>query len=218
MELAELGPDEQKAFLADLGLSDTALPRFVRAACAALDLISFLTAGPDECRAWTIRRGTNAVRAAGKIHSDIERGFIRAEVMTFDDFMTYKSEAKVREAGKADSKAKSTSSATATSSTSATTASQVAAHDQRQLVQAAIGIAVLVGFFGRGVAGGGVSGVWPAALRPGLRQRGARVSGLAGSGLASGFGRRLHLGRCRARRCRWCRHRVLSLQAQSPLV
>ncbi len=101
MELAELGPDEQKAFLADLGLTDTALPRFVRAAYAALDLISFLTAGPDECRAWTIRRGTSAVRAAGKIHSDIERGFIRAEVMTFDDFMHFKSEAKVREAGKA---------------------------------------------------------------------------------------------------------------------
>lgn len=101
MELSELSPDEQRAFLADLGLSDTALPRFVRAAYAALDLISFLTAGPDECRAWTIRRGTSAVRAAGKIHSDIERGFIRAEVMTFDDFMHFKSEAKVREAGKA---------------------------------------------------------------------------------------------------------------------
>jgi ribosome-binding ATPase len=101
MELSELSPEEQKAFLADLGLSDTALPRFVRAAYAALDLISFLTAGPDECRAWTIRRGTSAVRAAGKIHSDIERGFIRAEVMTFDDFMHFKSEAKVREAGKA---------------------------------------------------------------------------------------------------------------------
>ena len=101
MELAELSPDEQKAFLADLGLTDTALPRFVRAAYAALDLISFLTAGPDECRAWTIRRGTSAVRAAGKIHSDIERGFIRAEVMAFDEFMIHKSEAKMREAGKA---------------------------------------------------------------------------------------------------------------------
>jgi hypothetical protein len=101
MDIAELGPDEQKAFLADAGLAEPALPRFVRAAYAALDLISFLTAGPDECRAWTIKRGTSAQRAAGKIHSDIERGFIRAEVMTFEDFMTYKSEAKVREAGKA---------------------------------------------------------------------------------------------------------------------
>jgi GTP-binding protein YchF len=101
MELAELPPDEQKAFLADLGLAEPALFRFVRAAYASLDLISFLTAGPDECRAWTIKRGTSAHRAAGKIHSDIERGFIRAEVMTFEDFMLYKSEAKVREAGKA---------------------------------------------------------------------------------------------------------------------
>jgi GTP-binding protein YchF len=100
MDLADLAPDEQKAFLADLGLAEPALARFIRAAYAALDLISFLTAGEDECRAWTIRRGTIAHRAAGKIHSDIERGFIRAEVMAFDDFMTYKSEAKVREAGK----------------------------------------------------------------------------------------------------------------------
>jgi len=101
MDIAQLEPAEQQAFLADLGLSEPALGRFIRAAYAALELISFLTAGPDECRAWTIRRGTSAHRAAGKIHSDIERGFIRAEVMTFEDFMTYKSEAKVREAGKA---------------------------------------------------------------------------------------------------------------------
>jgi len=101
MDVAELSLEEQKAFLADIGLNEPALGRFVRAAYAALELISFLTAGPDECRAWTIKRGTIAHRAAGKIHSDIERGFIRAEVMTFDDFMTYKSEAKVREAGKA---------------------------------------------------------------------------------------------------------------------
>ena len=101
MDIAELSPDEQKAFLADIGLSEPAIGRFVRAAYSALDLISFLTAGPDECRAWTIKRGTSAHRAAGKIHSDIERGFIRAEVMTFDDFMNFKSEAKVREAGKA---------------------------------------------------------------------------------------------------------------------
>jgi ribosome-binding ATPase YchF (GTP1/OBG family) len=65
-----------------------------------LDLISFLTAGEDEVRAWTIRRGTTAVKAAGKIHSDIERGFIRAEVVAFEDFVHYGSEAKAREAGK----------------------------------------------------------------------------------------------------------------------
>jgi len=101
MDVAELSPDEQKAFLADLGLHETAIGRFIRAAYAALELISFLTAGEDECRAWTIRRGTTAQRAAGKIHSDIERGFIRAEVMAFDEFMIHKSEAKMREAGRA---------------------------------------------------------------------------------------------------------------------
>jgi ribosome-binding ATPase YchF (GTP1/OBG family) len=63
-------------------------------------LISFLTAGEDECRAWTIKRGTNAQKAAGKIHSDIERGFIRAEVVAFDDLIACGSEAKCREQGK----------------------------------------------------------------------------------------------------------------------
>jgi hypothetical protein len=101
MDIAALSPDEQQAFLADLGLSEPAIGRFIRAAYSALDLISFLTAGEDECRAWTIRRGTTAQRAAGKIHSDIERGFIRAEVIAYDDFMHHKSEAKAREAGKA---------------------------------------------------------------------------------------------------------------------
>jgi hypothetical protein len=65
-----------------------------------LDLISFLTSGPDECRAWTIRRSTSARSAAGQVHSDIERGFIRAEVIAFDDFDALGSEAKCREAGK----------------------------------------------------------------------------------------------------------------------
>jgi ribosome-binding ATPase len=102
MDIAELPPEEQRAFAQDLGLTEPAMGRFVRAAYAALDLISFLTAGDDECRAWTIRRGTSAQRAAGKIHSDIERGFIRAEVMHYDDFLACGgSEAKVREAGKA---------------------------------------------------------------------------------------------------------------------
>lgn len=101
MDIATLAPEEQVAFLADVGLTEPAIGRFIRAAYSALDLISFLTAGEDECRAWTIRRGTAAQRAAGKIHSDIERGFIRAEVIAYDDFMQYKSEAKAREAGKA---------------------------------------------------------------------------------------------------------------------
>ncbi|MEK7706044.1 MAG: DUF933 domain-containing protein [Myxococcota bacterium] len=99
-EIAELEAADQKAFLADLGLEAPARDRFVRTAYAQLDLISFLTAGPDECRAWTIKRGTSARAAAGKIHSDIERGFIRAEVIAFEDFRQHPSEAKCREAGK----------------------------------------------------------------------------------------------------------------------
>ena len=99
-EIAELDAADRTAFLADLGLTATARDRFIRASYGLLDLISFLTAGEDECRAWPIRRGTTAVKAAGKIHSDIERGFIRAEVMAFDDFVRLGSEAKCREAGK----------------------------------------------------------------------------------------------------------------------
>lgn len=100
MEIAELPAEEQGDFLKDLGISEPARDRFIRAAYELLDLISFLTAGEDECRAWTIRRGTVAQRAAGKIHSDIERGFIRAEVVAFNDFIALGSEAKCREQGK----------------------------------------------------------------------------------------------------------------------
>ena len=99
-EIAELEPGDREAFLADLGLSESARARFIGASYALLDLISFLTAGEDECRAWPIRRGTTALKAAGKIHSDIERGFIRAEVVAYDDFIRLGSEAKCREAGK----------------------------------------------------------------------------------------------------------------------
>jgi hypothetical protein len=100
MEVAALDPADRAAFLADLGIGEPARDRFIRAAYALLDLISFLTTGEDEVRAWTIRRGTTAVKAAGKIHSDIERGFIRAEVVHYDDFVVYGSDAKCREAGK----------------------------------------------------------------------------------------------------------------------
>jgi hypothetical protein len=99
-ELGELEPADRAAFLADLGLAEAARDRFIRTSYALLDLISFLTAGEDECRAWPIRRGTTALKAAGRIHSDIERGFIRAEVVTFDDFVRLGSEARCREAGK----------------------------------------------------------------------------------------------------------------------
>jgi GTP-binding protein YchF len=100
MEIARLEPGEQKEFLQDLGMTEPARDRFIRSAYRLLDLISFLTAGEDECRAWDIRRGTTAHRAAGKIHSDIERGFIRAEVVRFEDLVEYGSEAKCREHGK----------------------------------------------------------------------------------------------------------------------
>src|SRR5204862_4561282 len=99
-EIGELEAADRAAFLKDLGLTEGARARFVRASYGLLDLISFLTAGEDECRAWPIRRGTTAVKAAGKVHSDIERGFIRAEVVAYDEFVRLGSEAKCREAGK----------------------------------------------------------------------------------------------------------------------
>jgi ribosome-binding ATPase YchF (GTP1/OBG family) len=99
-EIARLDPDDQAAFLADLGLTESARARFVRTAYELLDLISFFTVGEDEVRAWPIRRGTHARGAAGKIHSDLERGFIRAEVMAYGDFMAHGSEHALKEAGK----------------------------------------------------------------------------------------------------------------------
>jgi hypothetical protein len=100
MEIAQLEEDERGAFLTDLGLTDSARDRFIQHTYALLNLMSFFTAGPMEARAWTITRGTTAVKAAGKIHSDIERGFIRAEVIAYDDYIRYRGEAGCREAGK----------------------------------------------------------------------------------------------------------------------
>jgi hypothetical protein len=99
-EIAGLEPEDQAAFLAEMGLEASALDRFIRTAYGLLDLISFFTVGPDEVRAWTIRRGTTARKAAGRIHSDLERGFIRAEVIPYDVFMEHGSEAAVRDAGR----------------------------------------------------------------------------------------------------------------------
>jgi GTP-binding protein YchF len=99
-KIALLAEHEQAEFLSDLGLQAPARDRFINAVYSMLDLISFLTSGADECRAWTIRRGTVARSAAGKIHSDIERGFIRAEVTAFADFEALGSESKCRDAGK----------------------------------------------------------------------------------------------------------------------
>lgn len=98
-ELAGLEEEERKAFLQDLGLPASGLERLVAAGYALLGLISFLTAGPKEVRAWTIVQGTRAPGAAGKIHSDFERGFIRAEVVAFQDLVRLGSIAAAREAG-----------------------------------------------------------------------------------------------------------------------
>jgi GTP-binding protein YchF len=99
-EIAGLAPEDQAAFLADLGLAESALTRFIRTAYGLLDLISFFTVGADEVRAWPIHRGMHARQAAGRIHSDLERGFIRAEVMPYDLFMRHGSEQAVKDAGK----------------------------------------------------------------------------------------------------------------------
>jgi hypothetical protein len=84
LEIAQLGGEDAKAFLADLGLSESGLDRVIRASYDLLGYISFFTVGEDECRAWSIARGTHAQVAAGEIHSDIQRGFIRAEVVAYD--------------------------------------------------------------------------------------------------------------------------------------
>ena len=100
MELAAMEPDEAAMFLEDLGIIEPARDLVLREAYELLGLISFLTVGEDEVRAWSIRMGTPAVRAAGKVHSDIERGFIRAETVAFDDFIAAGSMAKARDTGK----------------------------------------------------------------------------------------------------------------------
>lgn len=99
-EIAELSGEEAKEFLAAIGLAESGLDRLIKKAFSLLNLMTFLTAGPDECRAWTITRGTTAPKAAGKIHSDIERGFIRAEIVTYDDLVAAGSTAAAREKGK----------------------------------------------------------------------------------------------------------------------
>ena len=99
-EIAAMDAADQAAFLADLGLTESARSRFIRTAYGLLDLVSFFTVGVDEVRAWTIRRGTTARQAAGRIHSDLERGFIRAEVTPYAVFMQYGSEPAVRDAGR----------------------------------------------------------------------------------------------------------------------
>jgi hypothetical protein len=105
-EIATLPQEERQAFLSDLGLEETGLNRMIHAAYALLGLITFYTAGPKESRAWTVRDGARAPEAAGEIHSDFERGFIRAETIAYDDYIKFGGEAGARDAGKLRSEGK----------------------------------------------------------------------------------------------------------------
>jgi GTP-binding protein YchF len=98
-EIAQMEPEDATEFLAELGITESSRDRVVRAAFDALTLITFLTFGEDECRAWTVARDATAVVAAGKIHSDISRGFIRAEIVAFDTFRSTGSWTAAKEAG-----------------------------------------------------------------------------------------------------------------------
>ena len=98
-DVAELEGEEKQMFLAEIGVEESGLDRLIKCSYALLGLISFLTYGKDECRAWTIKKGTKAPQAAGKIHTDIERGFIRAEVIAYEDMMRCGSVAAAKEKG-----------------------------------------------------------------------------------------------------------------------
>ena len=99
-EIAQLPEEERAEFLRDLGLKEPGLNRVIRGAYELLGLLTYFTAGPKEVRAWTVRAGSTAPQAAGVIHTDFERGFIRAEVIAFEDYINYRGEAGAREAGK----------------------------------------------------------------------------------------------------------------------
>lgn len=100
-DIAELDSyEDRQEFLKEIGLTESGVSRLIRAAYSLLDLQTFFTAGEDECRAWTFRRGSKAPKCAGVIHTDFEKGFIRAEVIKYDDYVTLGGEAKVKEAGK----------------------------------------------------------------------------------------------------------------------
>lgn len=100
LEISELSPEEEREFLKELGIRESALDQMTRFSYEVLGLISYFTVGTDEVRAWTIRKGQNAQEAGGAIHSDIERGFIRAEMMKYGDLIQLGSEEKVQQAGK----------------------------------------------------------------------------------------------------------------------
>jgi len=100
MEIAQMSPDEAAMFLHEFGIAEPGRLRIIRLSYDLLGLHSFLTVGEDECRAWTIRRGATALEAAGTVHTDMARGFIRAEVFSYDDLIALGSEAAVKSAGK----------------------------------------------------------------------------------------------------------------------
>ena len=99
-EFAGLAPEDRDAFLVDLGLKEAGLNQLIRAGYGLLDLITYFTVGPKEARAWTITQGTKAPQAAGVIHTDFEKGFIRSETIAYEDYVTLKGESGARDAGK----------------------------------------------------------------------------------------------------------------------
>jgi GTP-binding protein YchF len=105
-EIATLPAEEREAFLSDLGLHETGLNRMIHAAYELLGLITFYTAGPKEARAWTVHRGAKAPEAAGEIHTDFERGFIRAETIAYEDYISCNGETGAKDAGKMRSEGK----------------------------------------------------------------------------------------------------------------
>jgi GTP-binding protein YchF len=105
-EIVTMAPEDRGEFLSDLGLVETGLARVIRAGYDLLHLITFFTAGPKESRAWTVEKGARAPQAAGVIHTDFERGFIRAETIAYDDYVAFNGEAGAREAGKLRSEGK----------------------------------------------------------------------------------------------------------------
>jgi ribosome-binding ATPase len=106
MELGELEPADAATFMAELGIAESGLERVIRLSYRLLGLVSFLTAGPDEVRAWPIPAGSTAVDAAGTIHTDLAKGFIRAETVSYDDLVALGSTADARKAGKLRSEGK----------------------------------------------------------------------------------------------------------------
>ena len=99
-EISQLDDDDKIEFIKDLGISETGLSRLIKAGYTLLELITFFTIGPKEARAWTIEKGIQASKAAGKIHTDIEKGFIRAETISTSDYLNCQGEAGAKESGK----------------------------------------------------------------------------------------------------------------------